>query len=52
LVRHHHEHYDGTGYPDGLKGEEIPLGARIIGAADAYDAKARELRGEFYNKTN
>jgi HD-GYP domain-containing protein (c-di-GMP phosphodiesterase class II) len=38
LVRHHHEHYDGTGYPDGLKGEEIPLGARIIGAADAFDA--------------
>jgi len=38
LVRHHHEHYDGTGYPDGLKGEDIPLGARIIGAADAFDA--------------
>ena len=38
LIRHHHEHYDGTGYPDGLKGEEIPLGARIIGAADAFDA--------------
>ncbi|RME28217.1 MAG: HD domain-containing protein, partial [Deltaproteobacteria bacterium] len=38
LVKHHHEWYDGTGYPDGLKGEQIPLGARIIGAADTYDA--------------
>jgi putative nucleotidyltransferase with HDIG domain len=37
-VRHHHERYDGTGYPDGLKGEEIPLSARIIGAAEVYDA--------------
>lgn len=34
----HHERYDGTGYPDGLKGDEIPLQARIIGVADAYDA--------------
>ena len=34
----HHERYDGKGYPDGLKGEEIPETARIIGAADAYDA--------------
>jgi response regulator RpfG family c-di-GMP phosphodiesterase len=38
MIRHHHEHYDGTGYPDGLRGEAIPLGARIIGAADAFDA--------------
>ncbi|MEJ2725184.1 MAG: HD domain-containing protein, partial [Deltaproteobacteria bacterium] len=38
MIRHHHEHYDGIGYPDGLKGNEIPLGARIIGAADAFDA--------------
>ncbi len=37
LILHHHEWYDGTGYPDGLKGEEIPLGARIICVADAYD---------------
>ena len=37
LVRHHHEWYDGSGYPDGLKGEDIPLGARIISVADAYD---------------
>jgi GAF domain-containing protein len=37
-IRHHHEHYDGSGYPDGLKGDEIPLGARIVGAADAFDA--------------
>ncbi|EKP94630.1 HD-GYP domain-containing protein [Thermaerobacter subterraneus] len=37
-IRHHHERYDGTGYPDGLKGEEIPLGSRIIAVADAFDA--------------
>ena len=37
VILHHHEWYDGTGYPDGLKGEEIPLGARIISVADAYD---------------
>lgn len=38
LIRHHHEHFDGTGYPDGLKGEEIPFLARIITIADAVDA--------------
>lgn len=38
MVRHHHEHLDGSGYPDGLKGEDIPLGSRIILAADAFDA--------------
>ena len=38
LVLHHHERWDGTGYPDGLRGEEIPLGARIIFVTDAYDA--------------
>ena len=38
MVRHHHENYDGSGYPDGLKGEEIPLGSRIIFVADAFDA--------------
>jgi putative nucleotidyltransferase with HDIG domain len=37
-VRHHHENYDGTGYPDGLVGEQIPLGARIIMLADTLDA--------------
>jgi len=37
-VRHHHERYDGTGYPDRLKGNKIPLGARIVGVADAFDA--------------
>jgi response regulator RpfG family c-di-GMP phosphodiesterase len=37
-IRHHHEWWDGTGYPDGLAGEEIPLVARIIGVADAFDA--------------
>ncbi len=37
-IRHHHERYDGGGYPDGLKGEEIPLQARIVAVADAFDA--------------
>ena len=37
-VRSHHEHYDGTGYPDGLAGEAIPIEARIMAVADAFDA--------------
>jgi HD-GYP domain-containing protein (c-di-GMP phosphodiesterase class II) len=38
IVRHHHERYDGEGYPDRLKGEEIPLAARILSVADSFDA--------------
>jgi HD-GYP domain-containing protein (c-di-GMP phosphodiesterase class II) len=38
LIRHHHEWYNGKGYPDGLSGENIPLGDRILAVADAYDA--------------
>jgi putative two-component system response regulator len=38
IIRHHHEKWDGTGYPDGLRGEEIPLLARILQLADIYDA--------------
>ena len=38
IVRHHHERYDGSGYPDGLAGVNIPLGARIIAVADTFDA--------------
>jgi diguanylate cyclase (GGDEF)-like protein len=37
-IKHHHEHWDGSGYPDGLAGEEIPFGSRLILVADAYDA--------------
>ena len=46
-ARWHHERYDGQGYPDGLKGEEIPELARIIAVADAYDAmtSTRSYRG-------
>ncbi len=47
IIRHHHEKYDGTGYPDGLKGDKIPLVARIIGAADAFDAMTTQRP---YNK--
>lgn len=42
LVRSSHERWDGQGYPDGLVGDEIPLGSRIIGVCDAYDAMRRE----------
>lgn len=38
MVRHHHERYDGSGYPDRLHGDEIPIGARIVAAVDTFDA--------------
>jgi HD-GYP domain-containing protein (c-di-GMP phosphodiesterase class II) len=37
-IRHHHEHWDGSGYPDGLAADDIPFGSRVILVADAYDA--------------
>jgi len=46
LIRHHHERFDGGGFPDKLKGEDIPLGARIIGAADFLDHRLREFEGD------
>lgn len=47
LVRHHHEWFDGSGYPDGLRGEQIPMAARILACADAFDAMTsrRPYRG-------
>jgi len=42
IVRSHHEAWDGSGYPDGLKGEEIPLGARILAVVDCFDALASD----------
>ncbi|MBN1484652.1 MAG: HD-GYP domain-containing protein [Chloroflexia bacterium] len=42
LIRHHHERYDGSGYPDGLRGDEIPLGAHILAIADSFDAMTNE----------
>jgi len=53
-VRHEHERWDGSGYPDGLRGEEIPLISRVIAAADIYDALStdRPYRGAFtYEET-
>jgi HD-GYP domain-containing protein (c-di-GMP phosphodiesterase class II) len=38
IIRHHHEHFDGTGYPDRLRGAQIPRLARIVSVCDAYDA--------------
>ncbi|MDQ2944103.1 MAG: HD-GYP domain-containing protein [Candidatus Dormibacteraeota bacterium] len=47
IIRHHHERFDGGGYPDGLAGQKIPLLARIVSVCDAYDAMAsdRPYRG-------
>lgn len=42
ICRHHHERYDGKGYPDGLKGEDIPISAQIVSLADVYDALVNE----------
>jgi putative nucleotidyltransferase with HDIG domain len=42
IVRHHHENWDGTGYPDGLSGDRIPFGARLLAIADCYDALTSE----------
>ena len=42
IVKHHHERYDGSGYPDGLKGEEIPYLARVFQIADLYDALSND----------
>jgi HD-GYP domain-containing protein (c-di-GMP phosphodiesterase class II) len=47
LIRHHHERFDGSGYPDGLRGEQIPLAARVFSVADSFDAMTsdRPYRG-------
>jgi putative two-component system response regulator len=42
IIRHHHEKFDGSGYPDSLRGDEIPLTARILQLADVYDALTTE----------
>lgn len=48
ILRHHHEQYDGTGYPDGLKAKEIPVGARVMSVATAFEAmiSARPYKGK------
>ena len=52
ICRHHHERYDGRGYPDGLKGEQIPLSAQIVSIADVYDALVNErvYKSAFYKE--
>lgn len=47
IIRYHHERWDGSGYPEGLRGVDIPLGARVVAAADVFDAltSARPYRG-------
>ena len=53
VVLHHHEHYDGSGYPDGMSGEEIPMPARIVAVADAYCAMiTRRSYKEAYSESN
>ena len=42
VTNHHHERFDGTGYPDGLRGEDIPLVARVVAVADAFDSMIRD----------
>ena len=42
IIRYHHERYDGKGYPDGLKGDEIPVSAQLVSLADVYDALINE----------
>ncbi len=46
IIRHHHENYDGTGFPDGLKREQIPLGARIIGIVDFLDREISKYNAD------
>jgi HD-GYP domain-containing protein (c-di-GMP phosphodiesterase class II) len=48
----HHENWDGTGYPKGLKGEEIPYMARIISVAEVYDALTNKIDNKNYTKNN
>lgn len=49
IIRHHHERWDGKGYPDGIKGDEIPLGSQIIAVADTFDAITSD---RIYRKAN
>jgi len=52
IIRHHHERFDGLGYPDGLKGDEIPLASRIIAVADSFDAMVSGRHYLPHRKTN
>ncbi len=52
ICRHHHERYDGRGYPDGLKGDDIPIAAQVVSVADVYDAlvSKRVYKKSFFQK--
>ena len=52
IIRHHHEYLDGSGYPDGLKGNEIPLGTRIIAVAEAYEEAVLETGSQLMAEAN
>jgi putative nucleotidyltransferase with HDIG domain len=51
IVRHHHEHWDGTGYPDGIAGTNIPVGARILSVVDCFDALTSDSGRHFHWST-
>ena len=52
MIHHHHEYLDGSGYPDGLKGDELPLGTRIIAVAEAYEEAVQETGSQLMAEVN
>ncbi|OHB77362.1 MAG: hypothetical protein A2Z25_12890 [Planctomycetes bacterium RBG_16_55_9] len=55
IIRHHHERFDGSGYPDGLKGREIEIGARVVAVADVFDAMTSDhlhRKGQAFEKVS
>src|SRR2546422_5351555 len=52
IIRHHHENFDGSGYPDGIANHHIPIGARIIMVADTLDAMTRDRKSTRLNSSH